>query len=307
MLLKLKFNFLYRRLCDLLKMKFLVYGSRGWIGGQVISLLQEQGDEVVQASARVDDTEAVDLELTTVKPDRVLCLVGRTHGAGFSTIDYLEQKGKVVENVKDNLFAPVSLALLCQKHELFMCYLGTGCIFEYDNLHAPRGVGFTELDHPNFFASSYSVVKGFTDRLLHQIPCLQVRIRMPITGDRNGRNFVTKITKYDKICSIENSMSVLPTLLPIMLDLTRKKHVGTVNLTNPGSISHNRVLELYKEIVDPTFAWQNFSLEEQSAILAAGRSNNLLDTTFLEQNYPSLPNIEAAVILALGDMAAGDK
>ena len=43
---------------------------------------------------------------------------------------------------------------------------------------------------------------------------LNLRIRMPITGDYNKRNFITKITTYEYICSIPNSMTVLPELLP---------------------------------------------------------------------------------------------
>ena len=39
---------------------------------------------------------------------------------------------------------------------------------------------------------------------------LNLRIRMPITGEPNARNFITKITNYEKICSIKNSMTVLP-------------------------------------------------------------------------------------------------
>ena len=35
---------------------------------------------------------------------------------------------------------------------------------------------------------------------------------------------------------------------------------------------------MYKEIIDPTFTWKNFSLQQQSEILAAGRSNCKLDT-----------------------------
>ena len=45
---------------------------------------------------------------------------------------------------------------------------------------------------PNFFGSSYSVVKGFTDRLmkLYDENVLNLRIRMPITGEQNSRNFI---------------------------------------------------------------------------------------------------------------------
>jgi hypothetical protein len=77
-------------------------------------------------------------------------------------------------------------------------------------------------------------------------------------------------------------MTVLNEMLPIMINLALEKRVGTLNLTNPGTISHNEILEMYKAIVDPSITWQNFSIEEQNLILASKRSNNCLDTTYLE-------------------------
>ena len=52
-----------------------------------------------------------------------------------------------------------------------------------------------------------------------------------------------------------------------------------MNYTNPGAISHNEVLELYKQYIDPEFTWSNFTVEEQAKVIVAARSNNLLDTT----------------------------
>ena len=54
---------------------------------------------------------------------------------------------------------------------------------------------------------------------------------------------------------------------------------GIMNYTNPGAISHNEIMELYKSYVDPEFTWKNFSVEEQAEVIKAPRSNNLLDTT----------------------------
>ena len=141
--------------------------------------------------------------------------------------------------------------------------------------------GFNEDSLPNFFGSSYSVVKGFTDKFMHLYgdSVLNLRIRMPITGEKNGRNFITKIVTYEKVCSVPNSMTVLPELLPMVLELMKNKTTGTLNLTNPGLISHNEILEMYREIVDHNFTWKNFSQQEQRSILAADRSNNFLDTT----------------------------
>ena len=99
----------------------------------------------------------------------------------------------------------------------------------------------------------------------------------------NTRNFITKITTYEKICSIPNSMTVIPELLPKVLDMMKNRVTGTINLTNPGLISHNEILEMYKEIVDTNFVWKNFSEKEQRNILTSDRSNNYLDTQKLEQ------------------------
>jgi len=48
-------------------------------------------------------------------------------------------------------------------------------------------------------------------------------------------------------------------------------------------------MELYKEIVDPNLTWTNFSLEEQSKILKAGRSNCELDCSKLLKLYDIPP------------------
>jgi nucleoside-diphosphate-sugar epimerase len=274
-------------------MKWLIYGANGWIGGMVSTYLKSLGEEVVNASARADDELDVEREIVEVKPDRIISFIGRTHGPGYSTIDYLEVKGKLVENVRDNLYAPLILTILGKKHGIHVSYLGTGCIFN----NSEDKLSFTEADRPNFFGSSYSTVKGFTDRLMHLYndSVLNLRIRMPIVGFHHPRNFITKITKYEKICSIQNSMTVLDDMIPVLVKLASEKKTGTVNLTNPGTIEHNEILEMYKKYVDPAFEWKNFSLQEQSTILLAERSNNELDTTYLKQLCPDVKDIKTSV------------
>ena len=284
-------------------MKVLIYGSRGWIGQQFVQLLNEHSVDYVCGNSRVDNDNELLLEIESIQPTHIVSFIGRTHGKIgdkiYTTIDYLEEPGKLVENIRDNLYSPLLLCEICRKKAIHFTYLGTGCIFKFDDEH-PFGIeenGFTENSLPNFFGSSYSIVKGFTDRLTHQYnDCmLNLRIRMPINGRKNGRNFITKITTYDKICSVPNSMTVLPELLGYVIDMMKQQLKGTINLTNPGLISHNEILEMYREIVDPTFTWKNFSQDEQRKILVADRSNNYLDTTLLESLYPQVCNIKDAV------------
>ena len=285
-------------------MKFLVYGTKGWIGSKVYRYLKENSFQVIEGNSRVDNIEDLEKEISDHNPTNVISLIGRTHGTYegeyIGTIDYLEKPGKVYENVRDNLFSPMVLSFLSQKHNFHFTYLGTGCIFNYDDNHSINSqIGFLESDKPNFFGSSYSIVKGFTDRLMHNLfdnTVLNVRIRMPISSDKSSRNFITKITNYKKICSMPNSMTVLDEIIPIIIDMSKNQTKGTINMTNPGVITHNEILEMYKKYKAPEFQWENFSLEEQNNILSSKRSNNYLNTDRLQRLYPEINNIRDAIL-----------
>ena len=72
---------------------------------------------------------------------------------------------------------------------------------------------------------------------------LVLRIRMPLSDTLHPRNFITKITRYEKVVNIPNSMTILTDLLPVAVDMMRKSKVGVYNFTNPGVISHNEILD----------------------------------------------------------------
>tara|TARA_B110000211_G_scaffold219312_1_gene264965 strand:- start:4789 stop:6699 length:1911 start_codon:yes stop_codon:yes gene_type:complete len=302
-------------------MKVLIYGGKGWIGTQFIEHLISNNIDYIMSNIRVKTYEDIIKELNVHDPTHVISFIGRTHGKIndkiYPTIDYLEQPGKITENIRDNLYVPLIIAEACKKYSeknsyVHYTYLGTGCIFTYDDKHLYENelTGFKEDDKPNFFGSGYSVVKGTTDQLmdiLYKKICLNVRIRMPITDVDNPRNFITKITNYEKICSIKNSMTVLPELLPLVIDMMINQNTGTINLTNPGLINHNEILEMYKDYVDPTFTWKNFTIEEQSKILDSERSNNYLDTTRLQSLYPHVKNIKESVKYILQNFIKKEK
>lgn len=124
-----------------------------------------------------------------------------------------------------------------------------------------------------------------------------LRVRMPISSDlSNPRNFITKITRYDKVVDIPNSMTILDELLPISLEMAKRNLTGIWNFTNPGVVSHNEILQMYKEYVDPNFTWKNFTLEEQAKVIVAPRSNNELDASKLKNEFPQLLSIKDSLV-----------
>jgi nucleoside-diphosphate-sugar epimerase len=266
-------------------MKILFFGGKGWIGSQFLKYLKKQENIIViETNARADHDNLIKDLLLIHTPTHIISCIGRT---------YLEKDGKLFENICDNLYAPYVLSLLAERNNIHFTYIGTGCIF---NEEEPESRLFLETDRPNFFDSSYSIVKGFTDRLMKfNNNTLNLRIRMVINSEINKRNLITKLVNYEKICSNSNSMSVLPTIYPIIFDMMNKKTTGTINLVNPNYITHNEILEMYKEIVDEKFEWTNFTREEQNKILKSKRCNNHLDTTKIKSLYPEIPDIKIAV------------
>lgn len=274
-----------------------MFGAQGWIGQQFSANTKHT---VIVAETRPENLEVAAQEIVAVKPDAVCSFLGRTHGPGAPTIDYLEQPGRLRENMRDNYIAPMHLAQICEAQGIQFVYLGTGCIFTYTDEKRT----FTEEDVPNFFGSSYSIVKGFTDQEIRRFrTTLQLRIRMPIAAAVSGRNFIDKIAGYPNICSIPNSMTVLDDMWVILDRMIEKRVGGTFNMVNPGLIEHNWILEQYRDLLKPSHTWNSVTYDEQMKFITSHRSNNELTTTKLEafcadEGLP-LPNIKDSVLRCL--------
>lgn len=264
---------------------YMVWGARtGWIGQQVADLLERDGKTVHRAASRLENREDCAKELDEIKPSFVINAAGVT---GRPNVDWCEDHKEEV--LRTNVIGTMSLIDLCAQRKLHITNFATGCIYSYDEEHPIGGKRFTEEDTANFHGSFYSHTKALVEDMCRGYDnLLTLRLRMPISDDLHHRSFVTKISKYAKVVNIPNSMSILTELLPVAITMTERGIKGIFNFTNPGAISHNDILELYREKIDPGFWWDNFTEEEQNRILKAGRSNNTLDTTKLESALPDI-------------------
>ncbi|CAF0863553.1 unnamed protein product [Didymodactylos carnosus] len=237
-------------------MLWLIYGSSGSIGSLCCEILHIAGQSVI-SGRRVLMLEDVDEDISKYKPDRVICAIGRTHGSDIPTIDYLEEPGKWRENLHHNLMAPVFIAQATSRTaKLFApiptLYIGSGSIYEYEDSN-DLSHPFTENDEPNFFGSSYAVIKSATDRLLSAHPHVI-------------------------------NMTVMSDILPTLLALTHEGKVGgCVNACNKGWIDHEWILKVNAEKSGTLHEYTLEPLSEQNQRLAAKRSNNVLSTDKLEQ------------------------
>ena len=275
-------------------MKILFYGASGWIGSLLSNILKQQNIQFIIGKARLDNCEDLSTEIKNILPTHILCTAGKT---GTPNVDWCEYHK--AETLRTNIVGIGNLGYLCNTYNIHLTYFGTGCIYEYDYEHTIENQrGFTEEDEPNFEKSFYSKTKAIAEKdLIGYNNILILRIRMPLDDILSNKNFITKITKYEKVVNIPNSMTVLYELLPISIKMMINKNTGIYNFTNPGVISHNEILDLYTKYIDPLFTYRNFSLEEQAKVIKVDRSNNCLDVTKLKNLYKVQPIKKASTQL----------
>ncbi|MED6118189.1 Rhm1p [Stylosanthes scabra] len=275
-------------------LKFLIYGRTGWIGGLLGKLCEKQGISYEYGKGRLEDRSSLVADIQNIKPTHIFNAAGVT---GRPNVDWCETHK--TETIRTNVAGTLTLADVSREHGLLMINYATGCIFEYDEAHPlGSGIGFKEEDTPNFAGSFYSKTKAMVEELLKEYDNVcTLRVRMPISSDlSNPRNFITKISRYNKVVNIPNSMTILDELLPISIEMAKRNLSGIWNFTNPGAVSHNEILEMYRDYIDPNFKWVNFTLEEQAKVIVAARSNNEMDASKLKKEFPELLSIKESLI-----------
>ncbi len=280
----------------------LVFGGKtGWIGKKIVKLLEESEHDVVCAESRLENRESILREIEEVNPIVIINCAGVT---GVPNVDWCETHQ--IETVRTNIIGTLNLIDIAHSKNIHLTNFNTGCIYEYDEEHEMgSGIGFTEEDRPNFDGSFYSKTKILLEQLVLLYPnVLNLRVRMPISSQMEPKNFVAKITKYEKVINIPNSMTILDDLLPIAVDMTLKEVKGNFNFVNPGTLSHNEILDFYIEYVDPSFIYSNFTVEEQNRILVGKRSNNELSCKKLLELYPEIPEASRSIHRVFERMAS---
>lgn len=257
----------------MVRMKLLVFGSRGYFGHQFL----EQFPGAIGSTVDIGNATDVAQELDTHRPDIVINAAGKT---GRPNIDWCEDHK--LETIHSNVTGPLVLLRECGERGIYWVHLGSGCIYSGDN----NGKGFSEGDPPNFSGSFYSRTKAWIDRMLGEFTdqgILVLRLRMPFDGSLEERNLISKLKKYAHVLDAQNSMTYLPDFFMGVRKLTEERRTGVYNFVNPGTVSPYEIMQRYKEIVDPSHSFSQLTLENLPTVTKAGRSTCVLNADKLRK------------------------
>ncbi len=270
----------------------LIFGAKGWIGKKLVAIIQDRGDTVICAASRLEQREAIIQEIITADPDYIINSAGII---GRPNVNWCEDHKQ--ETIRSNVLGLLNLVDIAYLHGIHVTNIATGCIYTYDTNHPMgSGIAFTEEEAPNFGGSFYSHTKILVEKLICEYPnLLQLRVRLPIASDLSTNSFVGKIIQYKKLVNIPNSMSILEDLLPLVPQMIDRNLTGIYNFVNPGTLSHNEVIELYKQYINPLHTYENFSIEEQNELLKVPRSHCHLSANKLLREFPDVPNLKDSI------------
>jgi dTDP-4-dehydrorhamnose reductase len=262
------------------EMKGSVFG-RGFLGTRIA---EELGYDLPDID--VLDIKALRAYLDREKPEVVINTVGKT---GRPNIDWCETHRE--ETIMGNVATAMILGSICSEKGIYFVHFSSGCVYQGDN----GGRGYSEDDEPNNYTNVYTRTKIYSEKMLMDLPCLQIRPRMPVDERPSERNFIDKVKKYTKLIDEQNSMTCVPDLLQALKMLIEKKALGVYNLVNPGTISAAEIMRMYKQIVDTNHGFEVITAEQLDKMTLAKRSNCMLNTSKLENEGIMLPDIHDAV------------
>jgi len=253
--------------------KILIIG-RGYVGDKCAqawpdAVVSEEWIETPADTARI---------LEKHKPGAVLNAAGIV---GKPNVDWCD--AHQWETIAGNTVLPLNIAKACQDAGVYLLHIGSGCIY-YGESPSPGGWLESDFANPE---PTYTRAKYAADLTLSTMPNIGIaRIRMPLDSRPSPKNIIDKLVSYPRIIDVENSLTVLDDMVEVFRALLDKKAEGIFHVTNPGSVRHKEIIELYREYVDPDLPEKEWLDEEElvaKGLVKKKRSSNILQSKNLEK------------------------
>jgi dTDP-4-dehydrorhamnose reductase len=220
------------------------------------------------------DPQDIDWVLSKHKPDVLVNCIGRV---GFPNVDWCDRNR--TETYMVNVILPGLISSWCQKHDVHLIHLSSGCIF-YDrspNYIGNVEYGWKESDHANP-QSYYSKSKYACDLMLGDLPSTTLlRLRMPISYHNDSRNLINKLIGYQQVIDIPNSMTFMSDLVRGIDWAAKQSRFGIYHMTNPDPLTAADIMREYQKYV-PSHIFQIIDQVKLNRLTIAKRSNCLLNT-----------------------------
>ncbi len=277
----------------------VLLGGTGYVGGAFQNELNRRGVEYVNVSRAALDYTLPDQLYKLLDEYQPKFLINCAGYTGKPNVDACEIHK--ADCLAGNAVLPGNIRKVCGDLGIPWGHVSSGCIFTGSR---PDGSGFRESDEPNFCfrtdnCSWYSGCKALGEETLAGCDDVFIwRLRIPFNHEDNGRNYLSKVIRYSRLLEATNSISHLNDFTQACLDCwIQQVPFGTYNVTNTGSVTTRRVVELIKQHRGIDREFDFFASEAQFMQVAAKtpRSNCVMDNSKLRSVGVEIRDVETAI------------
>jgi 3,5-epimerase/4-reductase len=263
---------------------YLIFGN-GYLGNRFHEYLPKS----IIVNQKINTLEDIRSQVDTFRPKVIIDCVGKT---GKPNLDWCESNKE--KTFFSNVTIPTLIAEVCKERDIYMIHIGSGSIYEGDNYHC--GIyGYNENDISNSRNSFYSMTKLYSESILkYYNNILQIRIHMCVDNIPDPKNLITKLTRYEKIINIPNSITCIPDLMITAKELIDKRETGIYNVVQKGFITHSEIIQMYKELVDPDFVMP-IIVSSKDLGTVVPRSGCILNVDKLESRGIKMVDVREAI------------
>ncbi len=217
----------------------LIFGSHGYMGSAIARECSDRDIKWVgvKREEKYDGEATKRLGMQILDPSCELVI----NAAAFipnPTVDAC--KDHPIDTIIGNVELPLLLRDLCEIADKPLMQLSTGCLFNEDR-------EYTEQDAPtrswSGYCGFYVGTKMLCEKIVYTYPKSYVlRLRLPFDETDHPRNYLTKLTKFERVFEHVNSLTHRGDFAKWCLDLWQKRApFGTYHCVNKEQISATAV------------------------------------------------------------------
>lgn len=279
-------------------MKVIVTGSKGQLGTDVISELQKNNIEYIEADLPeldITDADAVEKLISESNADAVI------HCAAFTNVDLAESECETCKKI--NYKGTLNIARACANRGIKLLYLSTDYVFGGD------GETPFETDSPTAPCNYYGETKLDGEKAVAGICPKHFIVRISWVFGKNGNNFVKTLLRLaetrDEI-TVVNDQTGSPTytkdLSELLCQMIKTEKYGTYHATNEGFCSWAEFASKIMELSGAETKIIPIPSSEYKSV-AARPSNSRLSKKSLDENgFFRLPEWQNALERCLKEL-----
>ncbi len=277
----------------------LLLGGSGYIGNAFCRYFEARSIAYRSvARAEVDYTQRDNL-VRLIQQSKATFLINAAGYTGKPNVDACELHK--ADCLAGNAVLPGVIREACELAGITWGHVSSGCI--YTGCRSD-GCGFTEDDPANFCfrtnnCSFYSGCKALGEECLAGSDSAYVwRLRIPFDHVDSGRNYLSKLMRYERLLDATNSITQLDEFVDVCWQSwERRIPYGTYNVTNTGAVTAREVVAHLKRQLGIEKHFEFFSSEAQFMSVAAKtpRSNCILDNSKLRATGIAISEVHEAI------------